>query len=186
MNGAGAALRETVTITELERKAATITIEDLVLEHAKTVFRIAFSVVRNHADAEDIAQETFLRAMRYRRLTEVENHKAWLAKIAWRLAVDRRKPTPLEPLEDVIETLCSAEVPLDEAIHEQHRGELVRRLLDTLPSDLREAILLSTVQEMTSADVAQAMGIPEGSVRTRTMRARRMLRQKLAALLEKK
>jgi RNA polymerase sigma-70 factor (ECF subfamily) len=63
MDVAGAALRETVIIAEIEAKEASVTIEDLVREHARTVFRVAFSVIRNHADAEDIAQETFIRAM---------------------------------------------------------------------------------------------------------------------------
>jgi RNA polymerase sigma-70 factor (ECF subfamily) len=86
----------------------------------------------------------------------------------------------------VVQTLRSTDAPLEDAINEQQRSGLMRRLLETLPSDLREIVVLSTVDEMTSADVAIAMGIPEGSVRTRMMRARQLLKQKLAAMLEKK
>lgn len=185
MSSAGVALRESIIIPDME-KPATTTIESLVLEHSRTVFKVAYSVVRNHADAEDVAQETFLKAMKRGRFDEIENHKAWLLKIAWRLAIDRAKRGHAEPLDDIIETLRSTEQPLEDAIGEQQRSQLMRRLIDALPSDLREVIVLSTIEEMTSADVAGVMGIPEGSVRTRMMRGRQMLKQKLAALLEKK
>ena len=185
MSSAGVALRESIIIPELA-KAASTTIESLVLEHSRTIFKVAYSVLRNHADAEDVAQETFLKAMKHGGFDEIDNHKAWLAKIAWRIAIDRAKRAPAEPLDDVIETLRSADQPLEEAVGEQQRSELMRRLIDTLPPDLREVVVLSTVEEMTSADVANAMGSPEGSVRTRMMRARQMLKQKLAVMLEKK
>ena len=186
MSGAGAALQETVIIAGREARTTGITIEDLVHEYSRTVFRVAYSVVRNHADAEDIAQETFIRALKHGSLAKIENHKAWLVKIAWRLAVDRAKRIPTEPLGDVIETLRSAEAPLEDAIDQQQRAELMRRLLEALPADLRQVVVLSTVEEMTSADVASATGIPEGSVRTRMMRARQLLKHKLSVMLEKK
>lgn len=185
MSSAGVALRESIIIPETANTAST-TIEALVLEHSRTVFKVAYSVVRNHADAEDVAQETFLKAMKHRRLDEIENHKAWLVKIAWHLALDRVKRVAAEPLEDVIDTLRSTDQPLEDVLNERQRGTLMRRLIDSLPSDLREVVVLSTVEEMSSTDVAGAMGIPEGSVRTRMMRARQLLKQKLAAMLEKK
>ena len=79
------------SLLEFERAASSVTVEDLVREHARTVFRVAFSVVRNHADAEDVVQETFLRATRFGKLNSIENHRAWLVKIAWRLALDRTR-----------------------------------------------------------------------------------------------
>lgn len=185
MSSAGVALRDSIIIPEMA-KAASATIEYLVLEHSQTVFKVAYSIVRNHADAEDVAQETFLKAVKHGHLDEIENHKAWLVKIAWRLAIDRAKRLPSEPLDDILQTLHSSDVPLEDAIDEQQRSLLMRRLIDALPGDLREVVVLSTVEEMTSADVASAMGIPEGSVRTRMMRARQMMKQKLAAMLEKK
>jgi len=183
MSSAGVALGGSIIISEIEKLART-TIEFLVLEHSRTIFKVAYSVVRNQEDAEDIAQETFLKAMKHGRFDEIENHKAWLAKIAWRLALDRVKRAPMEPLDDIIETLRSTDQPLEDAIGEQQRSVLMRRLIDALPADLREVVVLSTVEEMTSADIASAMGIPEGSVRTRMMRARQMLKQKLATMLE--
>ena len=186
MSCAGAALRESAVIPESGERTAGVTIEDVVREHAQTIFRVAYSVLRNHADAEDVAQETFMRVMKHGRLNEIENHKAWLVKIAWRLALDRSRRQPEEPVDAIVETLRSGGPSAEEALHEQQRSELLRRLLTTLPADLREVVVLSTVEEMSSVDVADALGIPEGSVRTRLMRARQMLKQKLAAMMEKK
>jgi RNA polymerase sigma-70 factor (ECF subfamily) len=63
---------------------------------------------------------------------------------------------------------------------------LLERLVSSLPRDLREALILSATEELTSAEISQVLGIPEGSVRTRLLRARQILREKLAALLEHK
>jgi RNA polymerase sigma-70 factor, ECF subfamily len=183
MSSAEMALRE--NLLEAERTAE-VTIEDLVREHARTVFRVAYSVVRNHADAEDVAQEAFLRATRHGRLNSIENPRAWLVKIAWRLALDRVRRAPEETLDDVVGSLHSSDSPLDEALSQEQRTRLLRKLVSTLPADLREVIVLSTVEEMRNSDIAQALGIPEVSVRGRALRARQMLKQKLAAWLEKK
>src|ERR1700686_5202058 len=67
-------------------------LETAVHEHARLVYRIAYSVLRNPADAEDATQEIFLRVLRYgKRMAGIHDQKAWLARIAWRVAVERRK-----------------------------------------------------------------------------------------------
>ena len=63
---------------------------------------------------------------------------------------------------------------------------LLERLIAALPSDLRDVVVLSTVEELTSGEISQALGIPEGSVRTRMLRAKELLRAKLSVLLEPK
>src|ERR1700740_1334776 len=65
-------------------------LEDLVRRHSRLVYRIAYAALRSHQDAEDATQETFLRVLHYSsKLVRVENPKAWLARIAWRVAIDR-------------------------------------------------------------------------------------------------
>src|SRR5580700_7357807 len=67
-------------------------LETAVREHARLVYRIAYSVLRNPADAEDATQEIFLRVLRYgKKMAAINDQKAWLARIAWRVAVQRRK-----------------------------------------------------------------------------------------------
>src|SRR5262249_27118377 len=72
-------------------EAAAETIEGLISQHALLVYRLAYSILRNHHDAEDAAQECFLRVWKWRdRLHQVRNPKTWLARIAWTAALDRR------------------------------------------------------------------------------------------------
>ena len=93
-----------------EERAVSESVEALVHEHARMVFKIAYSVLRHHADAEDVAQEVFLRVLRHaKELDRVRNQKAWVAKIAWRTAVDRvkRREQPQEEVTSAIEDLRS-------------------------------------------------------------------------------
>jgi len=161
-------------------------IEALVHKQARMVFKIAYSVLRNHADAEDVAQEVFLRAFRNSsQLLEVRNQKAWIARIAWREALRRSKrlAPQSEELAREISQLRESVIGLDDAIAEKQQLELLRALIPSLPRDLRVVLVLSTVQEMSSSDIAEMLRIPEASVRTRMARARTMLKQKLEAML---
>ena len=72
-------------------------LEDIVRQHSRLVYRIAYALLRSHHDAEDATQETFLRVLRYRhKLAAVDNQKSWLARIAWRVAVDRAQSSRIE------------------------------------------------------------------------------------------
>ncbi len=94
-------------------------LESLVREHSRLVYRICYAVLRSHHDAEDATQETFVRVLRYRsKLSAVEDSKTWLAKIAWRVAVDRskqrgrRQEIPLEDPERPVAEVASSDSPL--------------------------------------------------------------------------
>jgi RNA polymerase sigma-70 factor, ECF subfamily len=167
---------------------AAFDLEFAVRNHARFLFRVAFSVLRNTAEAEDVVQETFLRAHRSRTTAEVRDAKAWLARIAWRLAIDRTKRAPELPL-DVLEACgfqpVSPEPTLEDDLARQQRTELLHRLIATLPDDLREVLVLSTVAEMNSTEIGAILCIPEASVRTRLFRARQMLKHKLQSLMER-
>src|SRR5215510_1063105 len=81
---------------ELDRE-----LEALVRQHARFVYQVTHLLLRNHHDAEDATQETFMRVWRYRkRLPEARDRKAWLARVAWRVALDRRKNAAEIPLTD--------------------------------------------------------------------------------------
>jgi RNA polymerase sigma-70 factor (ECF subfamily) len=164
-------------------------LEHLVRAHARLVFKIAYSVLRNHHDAEDAVQEVFLRVMRQRRdLSAVRDVRAWLARITWRVAVDRRNPPQLSDAETTaaLEQLRSHAAGADHAAIGSQMLALTERLIANLPADLRDALTLSTVEEMTSSEIAAVLAIPETSVRTRLFRARKLLKEKLASLLEGK
>lgn len=188
-----AILGETVLKHAMAIETAT-TVEALVAEHTRMVFRIAFSILRNHHDAEDAAQECFLRVVKYKDLHKVRNLKTWLARIAWTTALDKRRSSrAMASLDDeempgapVLESLRDSAPAADDRIASRQMQELLERLIAGLPEDLRWPLELSTVQELNSSEIAEVMEIPEASVRTRLFRARRQLKEKLAVLLEAK
>jgi RNA polymerase sigma-70 factor, ECF subfamily len=162
-------------------------LEDLVRQHSRLVYRIAYAALRSHHDAEDATQETFLRVLRYsRKLATVENHKTWLARIAWRVAVDRsqqrgrKREVQLENSEEPLAELPSAGAPADQAVHGSQVGALVERMIAALPMKLREPLILSALEEMSPREVAATLGINEAAVRSRVFRARQILKEKLA------
>jgi RNA polymerase sigma-70 factor, ECF subfamily len=170
---------------ELDRE-----LEAIVRQHARLVYRVAYLLLRNHHDAEDATQETFVRVWRHRkRLPEVLDRKAWLARIAWRVALDRRKNPAEIPLADAAEAvfkLYAAGESAERIASDKQMAVLLDQLIATLPAKLRDPILLSLDQELTQAEIGRVLSIPESSVRTRLFRARQILRQKLSSILEGK
>ena len=167
-------------------------LEALVREHSRLVYRIAYSVLRRHQDAEDAAQETFMRVLRYRsKLADVKDPKTWLARIAWRVAVDRSRQqgraqeVALENPERPIPEIASANDSADETVHGTEISATFEKLIAALPSKLREPLILSTIEEMSPREVAQTLGINEAAVRSRVFRARQMLKEKLAQRMSK-
>ncbi|HVB39945.1 MAG TPA: sigma-70 family RNA polymerase sigma factor [Terriglobales bacterium] len=162
--------------------------EDALCAHTRLLYRIAYSVLRNHADAEDAVQETLHRAWRYRaRFERIENPVAWLSRIAWRTAQDRRRHSPTVPLEDLDglrQQRASGASADDLAAHHQMK-RLVDELIRHLPRKLREPLLLSTVDELTVIEIAYMLRISPAAVRSRCLRARRLLREKLHATLNR-
>ena len=166
-------------------------IDVLVAEHSLMAFRIAYSILRNHHDAEDAVQECFLRVLKAaRRMHQVRNPKTWVARIAWTTALDRRsnraRVSASEELADpeVLAQFRDKIPAADEQMAERQLQEVLQRMIASLPEDLRHPLELSTVQELNSSEIAEVMNIPEGSVRTRLMRARQRLKEKLASFLE--
>jgi RNA polymerase sigma-70 factor (ECF subfamily) len=162
-------------------------LESLVREHSRLVYRIAYAALRSHHDAEDAVQETFLRVLRYsEKLANVENHKTWLARIAWRVAVDRsqqrgrRREIGFDDPAKPIAEASSPEIPAHEALNGSQVGEMLERMIAALPEKLRQPLILSTLEEMSPREVAATLGINEAAVRSRVFRARRILKKKLA------
>ena len=165
-------------------------VEEAVREHSRAVYGIAFSVLRNHHDAEDATQEAFIRLLRYgrqNRLPSVRHLRAWLARVVWRVALDRRRVLPEVSLQEAAEAvsgLRASGAGADEIAATQQMQLLLGRLIYGLPRHLRDALTLSLTGELSSPEIAAVLGIPEGSVRERLWRARRILKEKLLALQE--
>jgi RNA polymerase sigma-70 factor (ECF subfamily) len=185
-----AARQVTLTGSQGITEAAHAELEAAVREHAGFVYRVAWSVLRNRQDAEEVAQETFFRFWRSRKKwTEIRDRRGWLARTAWRVSLDRRGKPPEVGLEEAAKAVGEFRARgagAEEIAANRQMMVLLDRLIAALPSDLREVLTLSAVEEMSSAEIAEILGIPPGSVRTRLMRAREMLRAKLSVLLETK
>ena len=170
-----------------------ITLEALVREHSRLVYRIAYAVLRSHHDAEDATQETFMRVLRYNsKLAAVDDPKTWLARIAWRVAVDRSKrrgrskEIPLDDPQKPVEDLASSDVSAEQSIHELQLNAALEKMIATLPEKLRQPLILSTIEEMSPREVAATLGINEAAVRSRVFRARQILKEKLAQQANRK
>jgi RNA polymerase sigma-70 factor, ECF subfamily len=177
--------RSLIERANAERRDAAL--EGLVREHSRLVYRIAFSVLRRHHDAEDATQETFLRVLRYSsKLDAVEDAKTWLARIAWRVANDRNKrlgskrEIALEDPETPVAEPASSETAADESVHGTEIEAALEKLIAALPEKLRQPLVLSAIEEMSPREVAATLGVNEAAVRSRVFRARQILKEKLA------
>ena len=161
--------------------------EEMVARQSRFMFKVALGLLRNKQDAEDAVQEAFLKLYRGEAWLRMENEKGFLARTVWRVALDHL-PRAAERTTDVVgmQLVATGEAgasPEQNAVDEDERA-MLRRLIDGLPEELRQPLVLSSVEEMTSREVAEAMGIPEGTVRTRVMRARTELRRRFMAMKE--
>ena len=170
------------------------TFEALMRRFNQKLFRVARSILKNDADAEDAVQEAYLQA--YRRMGDFRGEAqigTWLTRIVinqalMRLRAGKRERIVLafqqqddgsahDPIEDVPDD--NAESPTDAAF----RGE-IRRLLehqiDSLPLPMRTVLVMRDVEEMSVQETADSLGIPPATVRTRLFRARAMLRERLS------
>lgn len=157
----------------------------LVSRQSRFVFQVAYAVLLNAHDAEDAVQETFLKLYRNRGWQQAQNERAFLARTAWRVAVDLRPRTQRPADADAEEEADALPSPspgpeqLTVAAEEHAR---IHAMIDALPEELRLPLVLASQQELSSRDIGAVLGIPEGTVRTRLQRARQLLREKLARL----
>ncbi len=164
-------------------------LEAAVREHSRLVYRIAYSVLRDREDAEDATQETFLRVLRYeRQFAGVDDPKAWLARIAWRVAVERRSHVVRASArrEEVADELSSPGMRADDALLERERTALLNRLIAALPDQLRDPLVLLAMDEISPRQAALVLGISEAAVRSRAFRARQILKERLTEAIPRK
>jgi len=153
--------------------------ESEALPHLRSLYRTACRMTRNTQDAEDLVQDTMLRAYRsFDRYTPDTNVKAWLYTILYRVRTDAlrrasRRPRPVE-----LEGEEPSVRPAQEAL--ASGGEELERALARLPEVFRSAVVLRDVEELSYQEIAQALRIPVGTVMSRIHRGRMLLREALA------
>ena len=159
--------------------------EALLPESGRLAFRVARSVLRNDADAEDVAQESLLRAFRrFDRLRDRARFRSWLVRIAYRIAIDRVRARRRTAQRETLwlqesSRLASAVSSTAAAFQAQ-----LEQAVDELPEKLRLVLLLSAMEGHTTEEVAALLAIPAGTVKSRLFFAKRKVAEKLRCFVK--
>jgi RNA polymerase sigma-70 factor, ECF subfamily len=168
------------------------TFQDEALAYADALYGAALRMTRDRADAEDLLQETFLKAFRaYGRFEEGTNLRAWLFRILTNTYIStyrKRQRAPLETDLDDVEDLylyrrlaaSGLNRSAEDAALERLTAPEVLAALDELPEQFRLAVLLSDVEQFSYKEIAEITGVPIGTVMSRIHRGRKALQRALA------
>jgi RNA polymerase sigma-70 factor (ECF subfamily) len=171
----------------------TETFHELIRPYERSVYLMALSMLRNEADAEDAAQEAFIKAYRnLNRFRSESRFSTWLIAIVLnegRARLRRKQPTLTDSIDDTTEGSVTPaqltdwrEIP-SESLERQEIRTLIRRALAELPLAYREVFVLREIEERNVQETAETLGITVASVKMRLHRARMMLQKQLAPQL---
>jgi RNA polymerase sigma-70 factor (ECF subfamily) len=165
--------------------------ERIVRQYWRKVFHLAYKFVGTHDEAEDLAQEIFLRL--YRTLHTFDrraNFETWLVTVSRNLCIDHyrsarreRETVTREVDAREVTTAVAATDPLSE-LERHDQVALLKRALDRLPAALKAAVVLCDLQELSYQEIARQLNLPEGTVKSRIHRGRAALRRQLRRLLD--
>jgi RNA polymerase sigma-70 factor (ECF subfamily) len=147
---------------------------------SRLAFRVAYSVLRQREDAEDVAQDALVKAHRQlRQLRDPERLRAWLVRMAWRMAIDRRHADERRRAREQTSVAVPSRRSCDDAAVSAERAAELWALIDGLSEKLRMVVVLASIEGHDLAEVASILGIPAGTVKSRLFEARRQLRERL-------
>ena len=157
------------------------------LAHLDALYGFALKLARSRDDAEDLVSDTLLRALeRWEQYRLGTNIRAWLFTILYRVFVSRRRRIDARevPAGDGADGRprheAVGEADPEGRFYDSFLDEEVTRAIDALPEEYRSAVVLSDVHELRDAEIADILGVPEGTVKSRLFRGRRILQRKLA------
>ncbi len=175
---------------ELTSKSADHLFEDEFMPLADSLYNFAYSLVLNEDDANDLVQDTYLKAWRFISLyQEGTNAKAWMFKILKNTFINEYRRKKLRPSEvdyedfityhDADESSQVGSLDLRHEVFSGMLGDEMTKAINELPVDFRAIILLCDIEEFSYEEIAKILDIPIGTVRSRLFRARNMLKDKL-------
>jgi RNA polymerase sigma-70 factor (ECF subfamily) len=164
--------------------------EEEFYPNADALYNFAFNLTYSEADANDLVQETYLKAYRFiDKYIEGTNAKAWLFKILKNAFINQYRKESKRPskvdFEDIVsyqneeDSKYSGYIDLRQEIYQTMMGDEVTNAVNALPVDFRAVILLCDIEGFTYEEIAKIIDIPIGTVRSRLHRARNMLKEKL-------
>jgi RNA polymerase sigma-70 factor, ECF subfamily len=158
----------------------------LAFAHFSELRRVAFRVCEDRETADDLVQETYLRAWRSFDKFEVgTNCRAWLFRIFFYVRSEYRRSRARQPLVFSLDYVKESTLPSDDSTSLDVSLEEINLAFKELPEVFRIAILLSDVEGLRYREIAEVLNVPVGTVMSRLSRGRRMLRERLATLSSK-
>ncbi len=162
-------------------------LENLIAEYGKEVYSFCMYLAKDKYDADDLYQNTFLTVYEKGDIDLSGNPKSYIITIAanlwnnqWRKTVWRKKKADIVPIQDeMLENISDHRGTVESEYERKEESEMVRKVVRSLPDKLRSVILMYYMEEMSIEDIALALAIPAGTVKSRMHKAKKMLKEKL-------
>jgi RNA polymerase sigma-70 factor, ECF subfamily len=179
----GAAQREALSSMEEQAAEDRAAFVAMVERHGEVLYRVALALLRHPEDAEDAVQNALLKLYRTGAWRKATNERAFLARTVWRAALDRYNGRPrgeesLEGEGGEARVLVSSVATPEDAVMLGEREARLWRMVEALPLELRAPLMLAAIEELTTREIAAALELHEGTVRTRIHRAKVELRRR--------
>jgi RNA polymerase sigma-70 factor, ECF subfamily len=171
---------------ELERE-----FEARLADSSRLAFRVAFSVLRQREDAEDVAQDAFAKAYRsFNQLRDRTRFRSWLVRMTWRLALDRQRANRRRSVRElpagdgsgghVVEAGLQTRLNTADVVAARERAEHLWNAIEALPEKLRLVVVLAGIEGHDMHEVSALLDVPEGTVKSRLFLARKQLKERLS------
>jgi RNA polymerase sigma-70 factor (ECF subfamily) len=177
---------EEETIGDVEGTATRARFEEEALPQLDALYSFALKLTHSRDDAEDLVSDTMLRALeRWEQYQLGTNVRAWLFTILYhafvsrKRRVDAREVRPPDDAEGWSGYEAVGEANPEGAFYDSFLDDEITRAIEALPDEYREAVVLSDVHDLRYAEIAEILGVPEGTVKSRLFRGRRILQKKL-------
>ena len=155
--------------------------EDIILPHLDSAYNLARWLMRNEGDAQDVVQESYLRAFRFFGSYQGGDGKSWLLAIVrntcrtWHQRQSRQ--TIAVPLDEAAHRADDAAVNQEQSVIQREKIRILRGCIENLPIDFREVLIMRELEEMSYQEIADATGLALGTVMSRLSRARKRLEE---------
>ena len=160
----------------------------IVERYKRQIYSITYSMTRNHADADDLSQDTFIKAYEnLRRFSLGTNFRSWLCRIAVNVCIDHlrhKKRVPEDCFDDQLELPSDRSLNPHNNVESRELMENITAAVDSLPSDQRTVVILREMQGLELKEIAEVMKCSENTIRWRLHYARKKLRKKLQSYVE--
>ncbi|MEP6570749.1 MAG: sigma-70 family RNA polymerase sigma factor [Acidobacteriota bacterium] len=167
--------------SQVEREAHWKTFETEAMPYAIGLYRVALWLTRNHAEAEDLLQETLTEALTsFHRFVLGTNCRAWLVTIMYHMQSKRRRSLSRLQLVGDAEERIAETVAFVTPTPQNVTDEEVLAALESLPRAFQEVVILADIEELSYKEIAAAINVPVGTVMSRISRGRKLLRGSLA------